>query len=74
MWGLSMTKWIFIGNEEIPETFLCKNCKHIKSIGGCLKMDLIKVKNWKKGYPILDKFKDNYKLFKCKKDYWIIIP
>lgn len=68
-----MEKWIFVENEEIPENFLCKACKHKRSLKNCIKMDLTIVKNWKKNDKRLNKFKDDAKLFKCKENYWIII-
>lgn len=66
-------KWIFVGNEEISKKELCKHCPWKRNIKNCLKMDLTIVGNWKNSNNKLEKYEDENKLIKCKKDYLIVI-
>ena len=65
--------WKFVGNEEISKRELCKHCPWKRNIKNCLKMDLTIVGNWKGQINNLQKYGNESKLIKCKKDYLIII-
>lgn len=65
--------WKFVDNEGIPKRELCKYCPWKRNIKNCLKMDLTIAGNWKNYNNKLQKYDNENKLIKCKKDYLIVI-